>query len=274
MIQFSVLMSVYIKESPAFLQKSLASIFNQTLKADEVVLVEDGPLTDELYEVIDLFKKHPTLRIVKLDKNQGLGKALNEGMQFCSFEYIARMDSDDICVPTRFEKQILYLKEHPDIDVVGSWTQEFTEDEKGRIKFSRTKKFPTTVWKNFKYSIYRCPVEHPAVMLRKAAVLSVGGYKEFYLFEDYYLWARMFVYGYKFANIPETLLYFRMTKDSFKRRGGWKYAKSEVQALSEFKKMGFLTKNEYLKNILIRIPVRLIPNALREFVYKTFLRRY
>lgn len=273
MVKFSVLMSVYKKEIPSYLKDSLDSIFSQTLPANEVILVEDGPLTNELDHVIKEYQaSQPTLQIIKLSQNKGLGNALNEGMKHCRYEYIVRMDSDDICFPNRFEKQINYLEQHPDIDVIGSWSKEFYEDTEGRIIEMSLKKFPHKVWDNFKYCTKRCPIEHPAVVLKKKAVLEVGGYKHCYLFEDYHLWARMFINGAKFYNLQEPLLYFRMSNDSFKRRGGFKYAKSELNALKEFKKIGFLTQREFYYAVITRFPVRMLPNCIRKFIYITFLR--
>lgn len=274
MTNFSVLLSVYAKENPLFLTESLNSVFAQTLPPTEVVLVEDGPLTDSLYKVIECFKeKYLTLKVVSLPQNSGLGNALNEGMKHCANELIARMDSDDICFPQRFEKQIAYMKTHSDVDVVGCWTKEFHEDINGNKIVTSLKKFPQTVWNNVKYSTKRCPVEHPAVVLRKSAVMSVGGYKHCYLFEDYYLWARMFVNGSKFYNIQEPLLYFRVSDASFKRRGGMKYALNEFRTLKEFKEIGFLSKWEFYYAVITRFPIRILPNALRKMFYTTFLRK-
>lgn len=273
MVRFSVLMSVYRKENPVFLRKSLNSVFSQTLPANEIVLVEDGPLTDELYEVIDEFREsQSTLKIVSLEQNQGLGNALNEGMKHCSFEIIARMDTDDICYPDRFEKQISYMECHFDVDVVGCWTQEFYEDLEGHKVITSLKKFPNTVWHNIKYCTKRYPVEHPAVVLRKKAVLAVGGYQHCYLFEDYHLWARMFVNGSKFYNLQEPLLFFRISNESFKRRGGYRYAMSEYNALKEFCRIGFLSKKDFLFAVITRFPVRLLPNGIRKVLYNLFLR--
>ena len=121
-------MSVYYKENPSYLDDSLDSIFNQTLKPNEVVLVEDGPLNEELDNVINKYKnKHECFKIVKLKENMGLGKALNEGLKYCQYEYVARMDSDDISIPNRFEKQISYLEQHPEIDMLGSNIAEYDE---------------------------------------------------------------------------------------------------------------------------------------------------
>lgn len=273
-VGFSVLMSVYWKEEPSYLQKSLHSIFHQTLQPNEVVLVEDGPLTEELCDVIKDFQRlHKNLKIVPLKVNGGLGRALNEGLKYCTYDLVARMDSDDECYPTRFEKQINFLSTHPEIDVVGSLTTEFTDNGCGGKKILSLKHFPHTVEDNDSYSRKRCPVEHPAVIFRKAAVIRAGGYQHCPLFEDYHLWARMIVNGSKFYNIQEPLLYFRMTKDSFKRRGGWTYAINELKALWMFRKIGFLTTCQFLFDVITRFPVRIVPLRIREFIYRTFLRR-
>lgn len=275
MTDFSVLMSVYKKENPSYMRDCLNSVFNQTLQPTEVVLVEDGPLTQELYDLVSNFEKHHSrLKVVPLEKNGGLGKALNEGLKHCSYNYVARMDTDDQCYPTRFEKQIKFLEEHPDIDVVGSLTTEFTDDGNGVKKILSTKYFPETVEENERYSRKRCPVEHPAVIFKKQAVLKAGGYQHCLLFEDYHLWTRMFVNGAKFYNIQEPLLYFRMTEDSFNRRGGLKYAINELKALGMFRKIGFLSNRQYLFTILTRFPVRVMPHYIRKFIYNKFLRRH
>lgn len=275
MTNFSVLMSVYKKEKPSYMQASLDSVFNQTLLPTEVVLVEDGVLTQELYTLINRVKlKHTNLKVVQLKENVGLGRALNEGLKYCSYDYVARMDTDDQCYPTRFEKQISFLENHPDIDVVGCLTTEFTDDGIEGKKILSTKFFPQTVQDNEKYSRRRCPVEHPAVVFKKQSVLDAGGYQHCLLFEDYHLWARMLVNGARFYNIQEPLLYFRMTDDSFKRRGGWKYAVNELKTLSYFRKIGFLSRQQFLCAVLTRFPVRIMPQDIRKIIYNKFLRKH
>jgi glycosyltransferase involved in cell wall biosynthesis len=274
MINFSVLISVYKKERPEYLKESLQSIFSQTLLANEIILVEDGPLTEDLDFIIHEFEqKESTLKIIKLPQNVGLGSALNEGLKYCSYDYVARMDSDDICFPERFERQINYLKNHPDIDVIGCWTKEFHLDNQGNKIITSLKRFPHTVWENIKYCTKRCPVEHPAVIFKKKAVLAAGGYQHCYLFEDYHLWARMFVNGCKFYNIQEPLLFFRMSNESFIRRGGYKYAVNEYNALKTFRDIGFLTSKEFYFAVLTRFPVRIMPNSIRKLIYTKFLRK-
>ena len=114
---FSVLLSVYKKEHPTYLKQSLDSLFAQTLPPDEIVLVKDGPLTPELEAVVTEYQsRYPMLKVVPLPQNQGLGKALNEGLKHCSYELVARMDTDDIAKPERFERQMQVFREHPETD--------------------------------------------------------------------------------------------------------------------------------------------------------------
>jgi len=267
-------LSLYNKEKSEYLTKSLESVFSQTLKPNEVVLVEDGLLTKELYDVVEAYvNKYPILKVVKFERNQGLGKALNLGLKACTYEYVARMDTDDICFLDRFEKQIAYLESHPDVDMVGSWTQEFTESN-GNVKYMSLKKFPETNEDIYNFARKRNPFEHPSVVFKKQSVIDAGSYQHCYLFEDYFMWARMMLNNCKFYNIPEPLLYFRMTTDSFERRGGFKYAIKEVGNLWKFKQVGFFSFWEFAENVLRRFPVRIMPNKLRKYFYNKILRRY
>ena len=268
---FSVLLSVYWKEQPAYLQQSLDSIFTQTLMPDEVVLVKDGLLTEELDEVIeDYCRKYPILKIVPLVQNQGLGKALNEGLKHCSYDLVARMDTDDIAKPNRFEKQVKVFEEHPELDLVGAWIDEFEEDAKHVISVRKVPEFPIEVQK---YALKRSPTNHAVVMFRKSAVLSAGGYLHFPLFEDYYLWVRMLQNGAQFYNIQESLLFVRTSPEMFKRRGGWKYAKDEVRFQHKLLDLGFIGRGHFVENICVRFVVRILPNNLRGFFYTKVLRK-
>ncbi|WP_298456438.1 glycosyltransferase [uncultured Prevotella sp.] len=268
-MHFSVLMSVYIKEKPQFLKESLNSVFNQTLPPDEVILVEDGPLTDELYSTIkDFTEKHEKLKIVPLNENHGLGYALNIGLKHCKYNLVARMDSDDICKPYRFEKEITFMHEHKDIDICSSWIDEFENDKNNVVSQRR---IPETHEEIIKYAKYRCPVNHPTVVYKRDKIIQLGGYQDFP--EDYYLWIKMIMNGCKFYNIQESLLFFRFSSDLYKRRGGWKYAKDDIRAQINFYKVGFLNKREFLYNASIRSTVRLIPVHIRAFIYKYMLRK-
>ncbi len=269
-MMFSVLSSVYKKESPANLRESLNSLLTQTLPPSEIILVEDGPLNAALYEVIEEFQSRcPLLKVVPLDVNRGLGNALNEGLKYCQYEIIARMDTDDIAKSRRFEKQMAIFEKFPDLDVVGSWIDEF-EDSVSNVRSVR--RLPELDIDIKEYAKKRCPINHPVVMFRKSAVLAVGGYRHFPLFEDYYLWVRMMMNGAKFYNIQESLLFFRFSPEVFKRRGGWTYAMDELRFQRFMRQMSFISYPEFARNILIRFFTRVIPNSWREVIYKKLLR--
>ena len=182
-LNFSVLMSIYYKENPQFFRTALDSVINQTLQPDEIVIVEDGELTDELYKVIETYKnKYPQVfKIVQLETNQGLGKALQIGVGNCSYDLIARMDSDDIALPERFEKQINFMREHPDIDVLGSSISEFEGNPENITSY---RKLPTEHKDIYKFGQFRCPVNHMTIMYKKKAVLEAGNYQTFKNIED------------------------------------------------------------------------------------------
>lgn len=269
-IKFSVLLSVYKNEKPKHLIECFKSIYdNQKLKPDEIVLVQDGPLTDELYEVIKNLKNqlNNILKIVPIEKNVRLGNALKIGIENCSNEMIARMDTDDIAHPNRFEKQIKYLKENPKVDILGSYMNEFIDDITNIIAIK------TAPLENFKsYMKLRDTVNHPSVIFKKSKVIEAGNYIEILYNEDSYLWGRMLANGCQFANIDEPLVYFRVNNDTYKRRGGIQYVKAEIQLQKEFLKLGIVNKFEFLRNIILKNIVRIIPNELRKKVYLKLLR--
>ncbi|MFV0582569.1 MAG: glycosyltransferase family 2 protein [Parabacteroides gordonii] len=269
-MQFSVLLSLYYKESPSFLRESLDSIFNQTLLPTDVVLVKDGPLNEELDLVINDFRiKYPILKIICIPVNKGLGKALNLGLQYCTYEIVTRMDTDDIAKPNRFEKQIEIFMNHPEIDIVSSWIDEFEGDTNHVLSIRKLPEYHKDI---YQFAKKRSPINHPAVMFRKSSVLAAGGYKHFPLFEDYYLWVRMLMNGAKFYNLQESLLYFRSSSEMFKRRGGLNYALKELKFEQKLLEIKFISKSIFIKNILIRFISRLIPNKLRAIIYKHLLR--
>lgn len=267
---FSVLISVYYKEHASYLDEALRSVFDQTIPASEVVLVKDGPLTPELEQVISLYtERHSQLKVVALPENRGLGEALNKGLVQCSYDLVARMDSDDICKPNRFEKQLHVFENHPEYSVVGSWVEEF-DDAPEHVMTVR--KLPETPDELRHYATYRNPMNHPSVMFRARDVAAVGNYQHFYLLEDYFLWCRMLLRGYKLYNIQESLLHFRGNEQMFARRGGFKYAMTEIRFVTFLRKKKFIGWTTYLKSIALRFIVRIMPNKIRIFIYKTKLR--
>lgn len=269
MSKFSVLMSVYAKENPKFLRLAIESTINQSIKPNEIVIVKDGKLTLELDEVINDFKRNnkELINIVELKKNVGLGLALREGVNRCKYDIIARMDSDDICKYDRFEVQLQAIKNN--IDIVGSYIDEFEGNENNIIS---TRKVPLEKLDIYKYAKSRNPFNHQTVMFKKSAVLKVGNYKEFLWNEDYYLWMRMINENLNMINIPKSLVLVRTGKELFARRGGFKYAIVDFKLQKEFLSMKFINFNEFLKNCVLRISVRIIPNSLRKQIYLKLLR--
>lgn len=267
--KFSVLISVYKKENPLFLEQSLNSVIHQTFPPDEIVLVEDGPLNDGLYEVINKFvKQYPILKIVKLPVNVGLGSALNEGLKYCSNSLVARMDSDDISKPYRFEKQIKIFREHRDLALVGGWIDEFSMSPE---KPSFIRKVPEKQEQIVKRLKRQCPLNHVSVMFKKEDIIDVGGYQPLYYQEDYWLWCRLISKGKKIYNIQEILVDVRGGDDLIGRRGGTKYLKSEITLQKRMLELGLVNPGSFFFNILVRIIVRLSPASFRKLVYR-FLR--
>ena len=267
---FSVLMSLYAKERPEYLRQSLDSIFSQTLRANEVILVKDGPLTINLDAVVKEYEStYPELKVISLTTNQGLGKALNEGLKHCSFDLVVRMDTDDISREDRFERQVTFLQNNANIDVCSSWLQEFEGDVSNK---KTIKTVPSSHNEIEKYIKSRNPINHPAVIFRKKAVINAGGYQPFPLFEDYYLWARMMINGSKFANIPECLVNFRISPDTYKRRGGYQYAKNSAKFQWTLYKHGIITSIAAIKSSVLRGIVYLLPNKIRSLIYSKLLR--
>lgn len=268
-MNFSVLLSVYVKEKPSFLKTALYSIFEgQTLKPNEIVLVQDGPLTSELEKVIYDYKNtHPdTLKLVVLENNKGLALALNSGLKECTNELIARMDTDDISTSDRFQKQVSFLNKNKEIDVVGTYISEINENDKiikEQVKFPLTHKELVVFFKK------RDPIAHPTSMFRKSFFEKAGNYKsDLHLAEDTLLWYHGFLNNCKFANIDYVGLKFRRTEDFYKRRADRKKTfqlfKFRVNVINRNLKYGFKA-NVFAFCYLC---MSLSPSLIKKIVYK------
>ncbi len=271
-MKFSVLMSIYYKEKSEHFDRAMHSIWDeQIVKPDEIVLVQDGKLTDELYEAIDKWQKKlgDIFKTIPLEKNVGLGNALNIGLQNCSYEIVARMDTDDISHPQRFEKQLAFLKFHPEVDVLSSWVNEFENNENNIVS---QRKVPTTHNEIVRFAKRRNPINHPSVIYRKKSVIEAGSYQHMIGFEDYYLWVRMLLIGSQMANIPKPLVNMRAGFHILERRGGWEYIKNEIKYQNKLKYIGFINIIEYVQNISTRFVVRILPNNMRGLIYKIIRR--
>ncbi len=267
---YSVLMSVYAKENPQFLQKSLESMENQTVPCHDWVVVCDGPLPPDLNEVLHAYvRKYPRdFRLLALKENVGLGKALNVGLPVCKCEFIARMDSDDIAFPDRCEKQLKAFSVQQ-ADIVSGEVLEFT-DIPGDSVLSR--KLPERHEEILRFAKRRNPFNHPCVMFRKSAVLSAGGYQSYYLCEDYYLWVRMLMRGMRGYNLQTPILYMRAGSAMYRRRAGMKYLKSMLSFRWMLKKWGFSGWGDFLISSGGQILTCLLSNKMREKGYGLLLR--
>lgn len=271
-MEYCVLMSVYIKEKPEYLKTSVDSMINQTVKPSQIVLVEDGPLTSELYQVIyDLQKENPELfTIVKNPTNLGLGKALAVGLKECKYELVARMDTDDVSVPDRCEQQLKCFEEIPELDIIGGDIEEFIDSTDNVVGIRKT---PVEDKEVKKYMRIRCAFNHMAVMFKKQAVIKSGDYQDFFYNEDYFLWVRMQLAGCTFRNTGTVLCKVRVDMNTYSRRGGWKYFKWERILQKYMFKNKIINYPLYLKNVFKRFIVEvLMPNRLRSWVFKHFAR--
>jgi len=273
-MKFSVLMSVYKNDNAEFLSRALTSIYDeQTLKPEEIVVVFDGPLTDELYEVLDKFRigKEDIVFYFPQETNRGLGAALMIGSEKCTGDYIFRMDSDDISAPQRFEKQFEYVKAHPEIDVLGADIAEFYSDPNEADK--RFRVCPPTHDEIIKMGKKRNPMNHVTVCMKRDALSRCGGYETLLLLEDYYLWLKMMAAGCVFGNINEALVYVRIGNGFHTKRGsririkGWKY----LQKYMLEKRM--INRWEAFMNMVYIRVFTYCPGWLKKIVYDRFLRK-
>jgi len=266
--EYTVLMSVYAKENPLFLRQSVESIFSQSIKPSEFVLVIDGPIGEELSKETESLKNRFNLKIAEIENNVGLAKALNFGLEFCSNEIIARMDSDDIAFSNRIEAQ-LKLMEESKADIISAPVLEF---DNSINNITAKKALPISHDEILKYARKRNPFNHPAVMFKKSVILKNGGYSDFPYFEDYELFVRCLLNGAKGENAVEPLLYMRVGNGMYKRRGGKAYVGHTLRFYNHMEKMGMCSIKEKLFCVYPRILVALMPVKLREFVYKKMLR--
>lgn len=269
---FSVAISVYRKDNAEHFDRALESITDlQTVKPDEIVLVVDGPVGDDINNVISKYEnKYPYIKTIRLAQNGGLGNALKIAVENCSFPLIARMDSDDVSMPTRFEEQLSYFANDPTIDIIGGDISEFIDSEDNIIG---KRCVPVSHDEIADYMQRRCAFNHMSVMYKKDAVLSAGGYLDWFWNEDYYLWIRMQLNNAKFANTGSVLVNVRTGSNMYARRGGMKYFKSEIALQKYMREHHMISSLTYFSNCTKRLIVQiLLPNSLRGWVFRTFAR--
>lgn len=273
-MKFSVLMSVYKNERPEYFSHAMDSVLGQTLLPDEIVLMRDGPVPDGLQRQIDRYLNGKYKNIISyypLECNEGLGNALRFGVQKAKNDYVARMDTDDIAAPDRFEKQVGFLDLHPQISVCGGQIIEFA-DKTERIVGKR--EVPLNHEEIVTFMAKRNAFNHMTVMFKKQDVIDSGNYKELRFVEDYYLWCRMLTRGYRFANLPDVLVYARTDEKMYRRRGGYRYFQ-QWKRIEKFKLDHQISnRRNYCETLVMRFVVQvLMPNRARGWILKTFSRK-
>lgn len=272
-MEVEVLMSCYKNDNPLFLREAIESTYdNQSRKPDSFRIIVDGPVGSEIDEVlIEYENKYPGIfKIERLKVNGGLGNALRRGIQISSYEYILRMDSDDVSEPERIRKQVEYAEKHPEVDVIGTFTADFLEKPDKPLSIRALKTDMKSISEDAKK---RTPVSHVSVLLKRESVLAAGNYQDFRLYEDYYLWVRMLKNRAVFVNIPEVLVKVRTGADRYKRKGSKQYIYSTKKFQHYLYGIGFISKKEYLRNRWGRVIVARIPVFMRKAIYETFLRK-
>lgn len=272
MEKYSVLMSLYVKEKPDYLKLAIESMLNQTVKPDEIIIVEDGPLNDELYEIVNQYKNlyEALFTVVVNEKNLGLGLALNEGLKIARNDLVARMDTDDISKPYRCERQLQVFDKHPELSIVGSWVDEFSVSTDEIVS---TRKVPENNKDIYNFAKKRSAFNHPAVMYKKSKVLGNNGYSDLRRNQDVDLFGRMLFAGCEAYNIQESLLWFRSNNDLSKRRKSWQNTKSYIKTIKRFWKMGYSSFGNYLSVAFAQTAMFLMPLKMQNWVYRKFLRK-
>lgn len=272
-MKYSFLMSVYYKERAEWLYESIRSMLQQTKMPSEIVIVKDGPLTEELNHVIEQFEQeYPDLfEIISLQENMGLGPALAIGLENCHYDYVARMDSDDVSDRRRCEKQLRCFELDRQLEIVGCFESEFEDDWNRPVC---THRVPETDKEIGTFMKRRCALLHPTVIYKKSAVLRSGNYQDIRLYEDYDLFVRMVLeHGCKAYNVQESLYYMRINSDFYKRRGGISYIKTVVKFKYNQYRKGYLSCKDFLISAGLQMIVCLLPNFWRRWFYIEILRR-
>lgn len=265
--EFSVLIPVYKNDALKHFKAAIKSIYeDQKVKPSQIVISIDGPLPEKLREYLQQLEREPIFTCVWSDVNNGLGIALNKGLEYCRYDIVSRMDSDDVALPTRFEKQLKLIESN---DLISSNLAEFSESIE---KVESYRKAMTKDLISQKYWL-RNPFNHPSVMFRKSAVLSAGGYIHMPFFEDWYLWIRMIALGARCDNINEPLVYFRSDSRQLNRRRGLTYLKHEIHFVKTLKRKKYISSIQLYTRVAISIIFRLLPMRVFKFITKVLLRK-
>lgn len=270
-MKYSVLMTVYNGDNPEYLKLAIESMIMQTITPDEIVIVKDGKISKELQNVIDnAIYNYNSIIEIQLSNNVGLGLALNEGIKACNNELIARMDADDISLPTRCEKQLEIFKQKPNTDIVGCHVTEFSDNIENIVGRRRV---PISNEEIYKYAKKRDPFNHPSVMYKKSKVLKVGGYGNYRKNQDTDLWIKMLNDGCVAENLDEYLVLFRFDEKTYKKRKSWINTKLLIQIRKNAYKIGFSSFFDLISVATMQIIIFIMPISIQKVIYKKVLRK-
>ncbi|MGO4784831.1 glycosyltransferase [Cryobacterium sp. W22_MBD10_FK3] len=268
--EFSLLLPVYAGDKAAYFAKAFAStVVDQTRRPSDVVVVQDGPIGTDLAAAVAAAAAGSPVPVnhVRLPANVGLARALETGLGYCAHDVVARMDADDISLPTRFELQLAVIESG--FDLVGTGMLEF--DEAGRVLGKRIP--PTDPDEIVRSARFHDPFNHPTVVYRRSVVARAGGYRDLPLMEDYWLFARMIQAGAVVANLPDPLVMYRVDAGAYGRRGGLNLFRSEIALQRSLLKDGFVTRRQFTRNVLVRGGYRFVPVSVRRVAYRRFIVR-
>ena len=269
-MNYSVLLTVYKSDNPEYFKLSLESMINQTKPSNDIVVVKDGPVTEQIENVIgELQKEHPEIHPLQLENNMGLGLALNEGLKFCKNELVARMDADDISMPTRCEKQLELFETNPELDIVGCPVKEFVGTPDNIVG---KRNVPLDNEAIHKYNRRRDPFNHPTVMYRKSKVMRYGPYANYRKNQDTDLWIKLLSNGCKAANHPEYLLMFRFDEGTYKKRKSWINTKLLIEIRKNAWKNGCCSFVDFIFVVCAQFGIFILPEGFQKFVYAKLLR--
>ncbi|TDX09280.1 glycosyltransferase [Flavobacterium sp. S87F.05.LMB.W.Kidney.N] len=265
-LKISVVMSVYKNDNPDHFNLAVLSLLNQTYLPSEIVIVVDGDVSNEINLQLEYFSTNSLIKIFRLPINKGLANALNVGIGNATCPLIARMDSDDICFKDRFEKQIKALNEF-ELDIVGGQIIEFGKDIDDIIS---KRIVPCEHSEMINLLKLRSPFSHPTILFKKEVYDVLGGYDTSVFPEDYDFFVRAYLKKFKFGNVPDEVLWFRLGEnrsEAIKRRWGLKYAKNEFILYRKFLRIRFFNYSDFFKVVFFKIPIRVMPFFMFKFIY-------
>ena len=270
MEKYSVLMTIYKKDNPDYFKLSLDSMVNQTYKPDEIVIVKDGEVPVSLQNVIDHYRRLKiNIKEVQLEKNVGLGLALNAGLEYVQNDLIARMDSDDYSLPLRCELQVKAFEKNPKLSLIGCPADEFIDNIDNIVG---CRNVPYTNQEIYKFAKKRDPFNHPTVMYRKNVVASVGGYSNYRKNQDTDLWIKLLKKNVVCMNLQEHVFRFRFDEETYKKRKSWINTKILIEIRYRAWKSGFNSFGEFLEIMVAQLGVYFLPVKFQKFLYQKILR--